>query len=152
MRPSWMDDPSVFWDKVSLGDGKSCWFWKSGLDKDGYGAIGARYRHYRAHRVSYLLEYGNYADELCVLHHCDNRACVNPKHLFLGTRVDNNADATAKGRMAGRENHSQSKLSEYDVDRIRGMYSQGYKQKEIARVFDVDPSNVSRIVRRETWR
>lgn len=77
-----------------------CWIWTKGRYHDGYGqfAVSAHERSVRAHRVSYELYVGPIPEDLHVLHRCDVRACVNPEHLFLGTRVDNMQDMIQKGR------------------------------------------------------
>lgn len=80
-------------------DPAACWEWPGPRDTDGYGRAirGKRYR--RAHRVSYELANGPIPAGLCVLHRCDNRPCVRPSHLFLGTRRDNALDKTLKRRV-----------------------------------------------------
>lgn len=84
-------------DRVSYVDG-DCWEWNGILTRDGYGAIRAHGRMRLAHRLAYTVWSGPIPDDLCVLHKCDNRRCINPDHLFLGTRLDNTADMLSKGR------------------------------------------------------
>src|ERR1700677_546104 len=91
-----------FWSKVKKT--RKCWLWMAALDGHGYGKImiGSRKdnsRKYRsAHRVSYELTKGKIGKDLCVLHKCDVRHCVNPNHLWLGTKRDNTQDMIRKGR------------------------------------------------------
>lgn len=96
-----------FWSQVSQGDVQECWEWQSCLNPNGYGRIGHGGRGGRkcaAHRVSWEIHYGAIPDSLWVLHKCDNPACVNPNHLFLGSHQDNMDDMIAKGRAAWQKN------------------------------------------------
>lgn len=88
-----------FWRFTRKSD-VSCWVWTGVLWKDGYGRIrpGTGKQYVSAHRFSWELHYGHIRDGLCVLHRCDNPACVNPAHLFLGTNRDNIDDMMNKGR------------------------------------------------------
>ena len=78
-----------------------CWIWTASLDKRGYGQFGSRairVSPLRAHRVAWLLSIGPIPEGMCILHRCDNPACVNPSHLFPGDQKANVQDAMAKGR------------------------------------------------------
>jgi hypothetical protein len=78
----------------------NCWDWKGVIEGTGYGSISQGRKGFFVHRVSYLLEYGQFDESLCVLHKCDRRSCLRPSHLFLGTKGDNCRDMATKGRAA----------------------------------------------------
>lgn len=88
-----------FWSKVARTENEAdCWLWLGATRAGGYGSIRVARKLEMAHRVSYLLAHGSIDEGLCVLHRCDNPACVNPAHLFLGTKKDNTSDRISKGR------------------------------------------------------
>lgn len=102
-----------FWSKVNKSEEDNCWEWNGSINpKTGYGNFGLKQGKYAgAHRVAYALAGGDCSE--CVCHHCDNKRCCNPKHLFYGTALDNQRDARGKGR------HSRTRLSLEDVKYIR---------------------------------
>lgn len=102
------EDRRRFWAKVAVPESDTaCWEWVAGKFRRGYGMFMWASRYGRtapigAHRAAWELTHGPIPTDLQVLHSCDNRACVNPNHLFLGTHTDNMRDASAKGRLAKR--------------------------------------------------
>ena len=151
-----VSDADRFWRKVDKGGGpNACWLWTASLDKKGYGDFWYGGRMIGAHRAVLLLSGVEIPDGMCACHRCDVPRCVNPSHLFIGTRIDNNADRDAKGRNVvvprRGESNSLSKLTADQVLEIRRLYADGVSQGKIAPRFGVSRSNVEKIVHRETW-
>lgn len=144
---------SRFWSKVDIKSTDECWNWKAGKIKDGYGRIKLMRQNWSSHRLAWALTYGD-PQELCVLHDCDNPACCNPKHLFLGTHADNNHDKERKqrGNHAKREHNGAHKLTAVQVQEIRRRYAAGtISQTTLSREYKVSQATISSIVLNKTW-
>lgn len=143
-----------FWTKVCKKDNSCCWEWRGAIQSKGYGSVGVSAgKTALAHRVAYELTYGEIPKGMHVLHKCDNRRCVNPAHIFLGTNKDNVRDKVQKGRQAKGEKNGRSKLTYKQIDAIRYMHKTGrYSSGQIAELFGVCPSNVRNIVRGDYWK
>ena len=138
------DEETRFWMKVK-SDGE-CWEWTGGTRAGGYGSVWVGGKSKYAHRYSYALHYGPISGDLCVCHRCDNRLCVNPRHLFLGTHADNVADKVAKGRQVRGVRARHAKLSPQEIDVIRGVLGRhrvGGVGEFLARWFGVSRQAVS---------
>lgn len=140
----------------STGD---CNLWAGAVYPNGYGAIstGGRGKVIRAHRAAYELYVGPIPAGMCVLHRCDVPACVNPLHLFLGTKKDNTLDMIKKGRvrtgsLSGEKNPS-AKLSKSDVALIKERIAVGTRStaRELACEYGVSTSAIYYVVSGRTW-
>ncbi len=130
-----------------------CWLWTGCCQSDGYGHLRNQSgKMQQAHRISWELNVGEIPDGLCVLHRCDTRTCVNPKHLFLGTQADNVRDMLTKGRLVSSfgESNGWSKLTEQDVRKIRALEGQ-VTAIEIGKIFGVSGRHIGSIHRRQRW-
>lgn len=145
-----------FENKFSIDIVTGCWNWTASLTHTGYGRIresGLNSRTLSAHRVSYLLYKGSIQNNLLVLHRCDNRKCVNPEHLFLGTSKDNAIDRERKGRSRPQrgELNANSVLSNELVINIRNMYKNGKRLCDISREFNIATSTIFNAIH-HTWK
>lgn len=144
-----------FWSRVRKGDNDDCWEWAgSAFTRGGYGVAqltvdGRKLRF--SHRVAYYLSTGN-VPSLMILHSCDNPKCCNPQHLREGTSQDNKNDAVLRDRHARGERVNTSKITERDVLALREMYDKGKTKTELAQIFNITLSTVSRIVSRQYWK
>lgn len=134
-----------------------CWEWQASLDGSGYGQTHCDYpiRHVKAHRVAYFLENGQIPDHLCVCHRCDNRKCVNPSHLFLGSYAENSADMVAKNRSFRPRGELQgsSKLKAHQILEIREIYSKGgISQRNLGIKYGVSQGTIYDITKRLKWK
>lgn len=139
--------------KVKINLTNDCWEWIGAIHKTGYGQITYNRKLKGAHRFSYEIFKGNIPENLLVCHHCDNRKCVNPNHLFIGTISDNAIDMVKKGRnfvSYGKENKA-SKLNQHKVKQIKKLFQFELSNCEIAKIFSVSPSSIRNIRANKTW-
>ena len=157
-----------FWSNVPNQPTEGCWEWTGFISVSGYGYNGSHKHERKAHRIAYELTHGHgSARDLCVCHRCDNRRCVRPDHLFLGTAADNNKDRAQKCRSGYRdpdkaffrtvppigELNIKAKITADTVQSIRHAYASGNEsQQRIADRFGLRQTQVSRIIRREHWK
>lgn len=138
-----------FWNKVQKLD-NGCWFWSGVKNSGGYGSFFVDGHVTAAHRYAYETFVAPIPDELIVRHYvCDNRACVNPEHLRLGTKADNAKDRVRSGRQA--RGSDLSNLTDTAVLKIRQMYRDGTPPKLIANQFGIKPGSVVPILTGENW-
>lgn len=140
MRSS--DQAARFWTYVEPAYEDDCWYWQGYFHNTGYGKFflrknerpDRRSRYVPAHRMAWEITHGAIPPGMFICHTCDNRACVRPEHLFLGTHADNMADMAAKRR--GRSG-TPRKLSAEDVAQIRARNESGESYRSLALKFGV---------------
>ena len=151
-----MDDKK-FWQNVNVTDNQEdCWEWQKGKYGNGYGQVNINGIKWYSHRFVFWITFG-YLPELPrqVNHHCDNRCCCNPNHLYDGTPLDNTRDMLNRGRnrcgsATGSENRM-AKLIERDIPKIRRMIVCGYTLEYIGNVFGVTDDTICMINTGKTW-
>jgi hypothetical protein len=164
-----------FWEKVDRRGEDECWEWLGGWRGNGYGYFSIGGKEMNAHRGSWIIHNGNVPAELCVCHICDNRRCVNPKHLFLGTISDNAVDMVKKHRHVSQinpgcyprgdkhhthlrpetisfgEKNGGSKLKESMVKIIIERLQAGEQGRKIARDYNISECAISQIKLHKHW-
>lgn len=131
-----------FWNKVTIpNDSSQCWTWKGAKGRKGYGQVNCDCKCLKAHRVSWELANGEIPDGLWVLHSCDNPACVNPNHLFLGTQHDNTQDMMNKKRQFHKLTHDQMEMA------CRKIIEGESTPQELANELGVSSKRISEIIR-----
>lgn len=141
-----------FWSRVNREKAKGCWPFTGYIATHGYGHFqftedGIHYRE-RAHRFVWFIRHGDIPAGMEICHRCDNPACVNPDHLFLGTHQQNCLDSIHKGR---KRTWGLQKLNAEQVRAIRRRVVQGELQRVIASDFGIAHNTVSQIANRQTW-
>lgn len=136
-----------------------CWIWTAAKSGTGYGRLypgyGGQGFKVAAHRFSYEHFKGKIPEGMFVCHTCDNRLCVNPAHLFVGSHTDNMNDMHSKGR--GRKNyakggkHANAKFKDSDIPKIRGMRKNKIPFKVIAEQYNVSEYAIQDIVYGRSW-
>ena len=146
------NDQREFWIRIQTGKSNDCWNWIGHLCR-GYGLFGFRYYKYYAHQIAYFLDTGIDLGDFKVCHSCDNPACCNPKHLWLGTQADNIQDCFTKGRANHRGiKNTNSKLTDLQVLEIRKQHTNGKTQFYLSQLYGVSPGTIFFIVHRKTWK
>lgn len=136
-------------------DDSLCWEYTGYVDKYGYGHFRFESKRWLTHRASWYENFGDIPKDMYVLHKCDNPPCCNPKHLFLGTALDNTKDMISKGRMnvGKRERHRSAKLTEAIVLQIRAEYATcNTSYGKLALKYNLSRSNIAAIITYRTWK
>ena len=149
-----------FESKVRKTD--TCWIWLASRATTGYGQMFVAMKGkrsnivHKSHRIAWQIYVGPIPNGLQVLHNCDNRLCVKPDHLYLGTQQDNVNDMMKRGRngYCRREGqqHPMAKLTDNQVGCIKHRLTIGISPKDLAKEFSVARSTIAEISRGATWR
>lgn len=132
-----------------------CWLWTSSRSKHGYGHLRWKNKYISAHRASYMLFHGEIQKNLVVCHKCDNPPCVNPDHLFIGTRKDNMQDMIKKGRahFVAQYNHPMKKINFDIAEKIRMLIKNKEKSIcEISKEFNLSKDYIYNIKNNKVWK
>ena len=132
-----------FWPKVDVRSPDECWEWQGNISA-GYGRLKINGENVGAHRISWEIHNGSIPHGMYILHKCDNRRCVNPNHLYLGTQSDNISDREYRGPTThGRP----SRLGPEGIKKLRRLWKSGeYKQWQLAKMFDISKGYTSALI------
>jgi hypothetical protein len=149
---------SSFDEKYTKNEVNGCWEWHRALTGAGYGNYWAHGKWILAHRFAWERLHGPIPEGLHACHRCDNRKCVNPEHLFLGSQLENIKDMDRKGRRRTVNNplrgeaHQLAKVTEKDVLRIRALWAGGgLTQRSIAKEYGLSFGQTCRILKGQRW-
>lgn len=148
--------PSIvlFFSLAAVKGIDDCWVWLGKRYPNGYGCVKRQGRERLAHRYAYELAHGAIPPGMHVCHHCDNKPCVNPRHLFLGTAADNLADMDRKGRRRNADTrgsgNGRAKVTDEQVREIRAR-SFEVSRRDLAHEYGLSYSQVCRIVSQRGW-
>jgi hypothetical protein len=145
-----------FWEKVAVKGKDDCWEWQAATNAKGYGRLtSGRGVQLKAHRVAFALSNGGFiAEDVKVLHHCDNPPCCNPMHLYAGTLKDNTRDMIKRGQWSppphsyGRSHHN----AKFDENTARKIIADTRTLKVIAADYGVSWMTVFRLKHGQTWK
>lgn len=139
--------------KMDIPRQKGCIAYLGAISKNGYGVFIINRKSFSAHRIAYELFVGKVPKNKMVLHKCDNRKCVAPQHLLLGTQRDNMRDMHNKKRNHSNkgENHGMARLTLLQVQDIRKKLKDGIKPKVISEIYAISKATIADIKYHRTW-
>jgi HNH endonuclease len=145
-----------FWSNVNKNGpiiiDTKCWEWTAGLKDNGYGQTSLNKKKFHTHRLSWEMHNGPIPENLQINHRCNNRKCVNPEHLILGTQQENVSYMNFQGRHALGQDTGMAVLTEAQVKDIRQKYRDGVRNCELCREYKVSNSTIHRVVFNKLWK
>jgi hypothetical protein len=153
---SWAFRQLPFWERVAAQteiNASGCHVFTGSKDDCGYGRINKDGKLVRLHRAVWERDHGEIAQGIVVCHTCDNRACINPAHLFVGTQADNIRDMDSKGRRRSLigSAHGGAKLTEEQIPVIRSLLANGKTCAAIADMYGVSEGMIRHIYHGRAW-
>lgn len=148
-----MKSRNEFFDESYIVTSTGCWEWTRCRAKTGYGKMsgGKRGCTFSTHRFSWTRFKGPIPEGMHVLHHCDNRPCVNPDHLFLGNAADNSADMRAKNRQCKGWGKPGAHLGYERAAEIRNRRDRGQSRRDMAKEMNISTAIVNNVLDRGDW-
>lgn len=143
----------TFWNNVDIREKEICWIYKGTVGWKGYGQVYYKRKYEKAHRIAYILTYGEIPkDKPHIRHTCDNPLCCNPNHLISGTNQDNINDKMVRKRSIIGEKHPNHKLLAKEVKELRDKYRSGMDTITISKLYNISREEVYFILRNERWK
>lgn len=146
-----------FWAKVDVRTPDECWEWTGARDQHGYGRFGLDGRNQRAHQIALSLDGRPLTAGAYACHTCDNKPCVNPRHLYVGDATSNRRDAMEHGQARGfphpvGDDHPGARLTAAAVSELRARYrAGGITQRLLAAEYGVAQGTISRAITGADW-
>lgn len=150
MKPTLPSKRKSLKDRLRAGCFKTgeCWVWNKSVASSGYGQIRLNYKNLRANRASYMVFKGEIPDGMVIRHTCDNKLCINPEHLILGSCKQNSQDMVERDRQAKGERNGRCKLSESDVQAIK---DSKLSYSQLAKQFGISKGHAHRVKNGVAW-
>lgn len=139
-----------FWSRINKGKDDECWEWMGVISNTGYGRLSIKDKYFSAHHLMWFFTY-KVMPTLFLLHQCDNKRCVNPRHLKEGTHAENMRESSERQLHARGVDSPKSKFTESDILLIRKQKQQGQSYSQLATLWNVNRSTIQSIVQRWTW-